>query len=121
MAVSGPPCAGMRYRPGFSSPLRSRCTITLRPSGVIPAIEVRSSPPVSWTGKRSGPSSRQTCGVPVTDHPKKSRVPSGAGTPMPGARTSIIIWMRAASSGGRGFGAYFAITSGGTLPTPWPW
>jgi hypothetical protein len=81
---------------------------------------VWSWPPVSWTGKRIGPSSRQICDTPVTRQLKKSAPPSGARTPEPGARTSSIAWMPRARSSGSGLGAYLSRISFETLAAPWP-
>ncbi|MGC3997547.1 MAG: hypothetical protein QM767_08655 [Anaeromyxobacter sp.] len=106
--------------PGFSSPLRSRERTSVFPSGVRSTTAVRSSPPVSCTGKRSGPSSRQTCDVPVTLQVKKSRRPSSERSPSPGARTSFICWMRRPSPGSMGRGAKRCSTSGVTLARPRP-
>jgi hypothetical protein len=71
-----------------------------RPSGMTVCSAVGSSPPVSWTGKRCGPSMRHTWLVPVTDQLKNSRDPSGASWPAPGERTSNMAWTLRRRSGG---------------------
>ena len=89
------------------------------PSGMTSSRVVTSSPPVSWTGKRCGPSRRHTWALPVTDHVKNILVPSRVTAPAPGERTSSIDWTRRRTSGGRGGGAYLAAISGVTPPAFW--
>ena len=90
------------------------------PSGEMKSGTVRSSPPVSCTGNRCGPSRRHTCRVPVTVQLKKSRFPSEETKPVPGDRTSNRAWMRLLTLEGMAGGANFASTSGDTLPSPCP-
>src|SRR5262245_28634918 len=84
------------------------------------ASPVVSSPPVICTGNRSGPSSRNTCRVPVIVQPKYIAFPSGESTPAPGVRTSSIAWILRLTSDETGAGANFARISGLTLPRPCP-
>ena len=79
---------------------------------------VGSSPPVSCTGKRSGPSMRQSCGTPVTFQLKTSALPSGMSAPAPGARRSSMAWMWRDTSPAMGRGRNFSSNAGGTLSAP---